>query len=316
MISRIQHFNIAFYAMIMGFWWLTLASLKLEHTFHWDMFIGKSLLFFTCFLFVIISIFYLLKILYFPIYVKKDFYHPIKSNFFPWIGKIFLILAIWFLWISEYISLILWLAGIIIQFSLTLIIFRRWILEEMDIKILNPLWFLPVVWNMMTPIAGVPLWFIEISWFFFSIGIMMWGVIFTILMNRILFHQSLPEKLFPTLTILIAPPVIAMIALIVLWGWQLTELSKILYYFALFLFLLLITNISTLKRIPFYMSWWALSFPLAVFTSGTFIMFEKTWQIFFQIFGLSLYILLVFVMIFLIYKTIHAMQGKEICIDE
>jgi tellurite resistance protein len=44
----------------------------------------------------------------------------------------------------------------------------------------------------------------------------MWAVMFTIIMNRIVFHKTLPQKLMPTLFILIAPPAVALISLTVL----------------------------------------------------------------------------------------------------
>jgi tellurite resistance protein len=44
----------------------------------------------------------------------------------------------------------------------------------------------------------------------------MWAVMFTIIMNRIVFHNPLPQKLMPTLFILIAPPAVALISLTIL----------------------------------------------------------------------------------------------------
>jgi tellurite resistance protein len=84
--------------------------------------------------------------------------------------------------------------------------------KDMDIKSMNPLWFLPIVGNMIAPIAGVKLGYTEFSLFMFSIGFILWGVLFTVIINRIIFHNSLPQKLLPTLFILIAPPAIGFIS--------------------------------------------------------------------------------------------------------
>ncbi|MEM0513912.1 hypothetical protein WCN91_00405 [Pseudoalteromonas sp. YIC-827] len=35
----------------------------------------------------------------------------------------------------------------------------------------NPSWFIPVVGNIIAPITGAKLGYIEVSWFFFSVGI-------------------------------------------------------------------------------------------------------------------------------------------------
>jgi len=46
----------------------------------------------------------------------------------------------------------------------------------------------------------------------FAVGFILWCVLFTVIMNRIIFHNPLPQKLLPTLFILIAPPAIGFIS--------------------------------------------------------------------------------------------------------
>ena|GEM_PF-3316996 len=65
---------------------------------------------------------------------------------------------------------------------------------------------------MLVPVAGVPLGYTDISWFFFSIGILFWGMLLTIIFYRVLFDNPLEERLMPTLFILIAPPAVGFIA--------------------------------------------------------------------------------------------------------
>lgn len=216
---RLKFFNIAFYAAVMWFWWLALASYKLQEIYKINIW-AKYFLFFALILFVLVNFLYLYKLFINFSDVKNDFNHSVKSNFFPWIGKIFLIFAIWFINIDIFYAKIFWITWIIFQSIFTIIIFRRWILHEIAIKELNPLWFLPIVWNMLAPVAWVKLWFIELSWFFFSVWIIMWGILFTVIMNRIIFHNPLPDKLMPTLFILIAPPSVWFISYTLLNSWE------------------------------------------------------------------------------------------------
>ena len=107
--------------------------------------------------------------------------------------------------------------------------------EHLKIAHLNPAWFIPAVGNILVPIAGVGLGYIELSWFFFSIGILFWIVLFTIIMNRVLFHEPLPAKLAPTLFILIAPPAVGFVSYIGLTGGGgIDGFARILFYGALF----------------------------------------------------------------------------------
>ena len=78
-------------------------------------------------------------------------------------------------------------------------------------------------------------------------------------------------RLTPTLFILLAPPSVGFIAYLQLIG-SLDAFARILYYTALFLSLLLASNALRFLRIPFFISAWAYSFPLAALTIATLVM--------------------------------------------
>ena len=313
---RLKFFNIAFFASVMWFWGLALATHKLESVYNTWTHFAHYFLYFTVVYFIIITLAYLTKAIINFSDVREDFNHTVKSNFFPGIWKIFLILAIWFLSINMDISKYLWISWVVIQSIFTIIIFRRWMLHDQDIKTMNPLWFLPIVWNMLAPVAGVPLWFIELSWFFFSVWLIMWAVMFTIIMNRIIFHNPLAQKLMPTLFILIAPPAVALLSLTILNNWEITQLAKMLFYFAMFMFVIIISKINVLSKLKFFMSWWAYSFPMAVTTTATILFYSKTNIGLFYYLWIFFYILLWFIMFVLIYQTYIGFKNKELCIEE
>jgi len=313
---RLKYFNIAFFASIMWFWGLTLATHKLEKVFQTWTNYSEILLYFTLVYFIIVLIAYLLKVIINFDDVRQDFKHPVKSNFFPWIWKIFLIFSIWFLAINIDLAKYLWAIWVIIQFFFSIVLFRRWILHEQDIKTMNPLWFLPIVWNLLAPIAWVPLGFVELSWFFFSIGFVMWVVMFTVIMNRIIFHNPLPWKLMPTLFILVAPGSVVAIAYTVLNNWELSDFSRIVFYFSVFIFIMIISKINVLSKLRFFMSWWAYSFPMAVLTNATLMYYTLTWNVCISYLAIFFYIILILLILWLFYRTIIWMKRKELCIEE
>jgi tellurite resistance protein len=96
---------------------------------------------------------YILKLFYFPQEVKKEFFHPVKINFFPAFPKGLLIVSIAFLTIASGVSKVLWIVGASINLLLTLFIFREYINKAFDIKHINPAWFIPVVTNIVVPIT-------------------------------------------------------------------------------------------------------------------------------------------------------------------
>ncbi len=63
---------------------------------------------------------------------------------------------------------------------------------------MSPVWFIPVVGNILVPLAGVVHARRTRSRFFFSTGLIFWIVLQTLFFYRIFFHHPLPEKLLPT----------------------------------------------------------------------------------------------------------------------
>jgi len=156
---------------------------------------------------------------------------------------------------------------------------------------------------------------VEISWFFFSIGLVFWLVLLTIIFYRMFFHQPLPAKLLPTLFILIAPPAVGFISWFQLVG-EVNAFGRVLYYDAIFLTLMLMTQASRFLRLEFFLSWWAYSFPMAAMTIATFVMYEELQLVFFKGLGVLLLGLLTLLIAVLIGKTALAVQRRAICIED
>jgi len=171
-----------------------------------------------------------------------------------------------------------------------------------------------VVGNILIPIAGVEHAPVEVSWFFFSIGFVFWIALFVIFFYRIVFHHPLAEKLLPTLFILISPPAVGFISLLKLGG--VNDFARILYYFALFLLLLLMSQFRLFTKIRFYLSWWAYSFPLAALTIATLALFQASQNQAFLGIGLGIGALLGVLVAVLLVRTLMAVVRKQICVAE
>ena len=187
--------------------------------------------------------------------------------------------------------------------------------EHFKILHINPAWFIPAVGNVLVPIAGMAHGFTEVSWFFFSIGIIFWIILFTILFNRVLFHDPLQEKLIPTFFILIAPPAVGFISYMKLTG-ELDSFAHILYYVGLFLTLLLFSQFRRFMKLPFFLSWWAYSFPIAAITIASFLMYERSGKELFVFIATILLLILFFIIALLVKKTYKAVNMEKICVEE
>jgi len=310
---RLKYFPVAFFAMIMGLTGVSIAWHKAELVFGLPLAMSDAVLAIAVLAFATLSVLYLNKLIRFRPMVLKELAHPIQLNFFPTISISLILLGIAFLPRSPRTAGVLWVLGASMHLLLTLYVIGVWIHHEhFEIHHIHPAWFIPVVGNVLIPIAGVPLGFPEISWFFFSIGILFWLILFAIIINRVLFHHPLPDRLMPTFFILIAPPAAGFIAYMQLTG-EIDAFARILYYSGLFLTLLLVTQVNRFVRIQYYLSWWAYSFPLAAITIATLIMYEQTGMTTFALIGWVLLSFVTMVVVYLLYRTARAASGGKIC---
>ena len=314
--SRLKHFPISWFAVIMGLSGLTIAWARAEHLFHLPVVVSPLLLAVTTGLFLIFAAVYLLKILRYPQAVRGELAHPVKIAFLPTISIGLILLSIAFLPVARILSLVLWGIGSGMHFLFTLYVLSSWMHKStFDIKHLNPAWFIPVVGNILVPIAGMQHGAVDLSWFFFSIGLFFWPMLTAIIFYRLIFHQSLPERLLPTLFIFIAPPAVALLSWFNLTG-SIGFPGTILYYIAVFFFFLLISQINVFLKLKFFLSWWAYSFPIAALTIATLLMAKESGKIFYAGSGGVLLLLLTAVITVLIVKTIQAVRQRTICVDE
>jgi tellurite resistance protein len=314
--SRLEHFPISFFATVMGTAGLAIAWHKAHLVLGLPGIVGEALRYFASALFVTLLLLYGAKLVRHPAAVAGEWRHPIRLNFFPAISIGLLLLAIAWMPAAPDFARILWGTGALLHLCFTLLAMSSWIHHtHYDIKHANPAWFIPVVGNIIVPIAGVRFAPPELSWFFFSIGIVFWPVLLTIVLYRLIFHPALPERLTPTLFILLAPPAVGCVAWVALNG-QVDAFARILYYSALFLLLLLGSNSLRFFRTPFYLSAWAYSFPLAAVTIATLLMAEVQRGEVLAFLAPTLLGVTSAVVAWLIVRTLMAASRGEICVPE
>ncbi len=311
---RIKNFPISFFAIILGLSGLSIVSQKLEFLLgeytQWVLF-GATIVIFL----ILLTVFFI-KYKTHKEYLISEFYHPIKINFFPTISISFLLFSVFLLPHSIDLSYYFWLFGTVLHFIFTIKILSVWIYHEhFELKHINPSWFIPIVGNIIVPVAGTTHAVIEISWFFFSIGIVFWIVLFTVFIYRIVFHNPLPQKLLPTFFIMIAPPAIGLISYIKL-GNELDAFANIMYFFALFIAIFLVYQIPRFYKIKFFLSWWAYTFPLAAISLASIQMYHLTDKDFYLSIATGFFILLSLMVLLLSVKTIKAIIKKELCVEE
>lgn len=314
--ARLAHFPITLFAAVMGLSGLALGWKKAAGVLPLGFEPHTVIALLAVFVFTGLSLLYGLKALRYPESVKTEFVHPVKSNFFPAISISLILLATLSLDVSSRLASTLFAIGVPLHFVLTVLTLSRWIFNQgHQNSHMTPAWFIPVVGNVLVPIAAVPLGFYELAWFFFSIGLFFWLVLFTILMHRLIFLDPMPIKLAPTLFILIAPPAVAFVSYLKLTD-QLDQFAQILYGVALFITLFLLLQAHRFRKLPFFLSWWAYSFPLAAISIASFVYFEHSQYRPVYAIAICLLALTTVLVTGLLLRTLLAAGKKQICLPE
>lgn len=164
-----------------------------------------------------------------------------------------------------------WWAGSLGQFGVTLWLLSRWWNGNkpggLHWPVLTPVLIVPVVGNVLAPLAGVPLGHVEWAAAQFGLGLLFWPVVLVLLLVRMATQGMWPQRLLPAHFILVAPPAVIGVALLqfgapalLAWGcWGI----------ALFSFLWAGAQARQLAALPFGVTHWGLSFPLAAFAALT-----------------------------------------------
>lgn len=315
-VDRLENFPVTFFAVVMGMLGLTLALHAAEAAFGLPAVTSIAALAASVAIMLAVSALYALKVATHREAVIEEWAHPVKIAFFPTISISVLLLAIAFLPYSRAFAMLLWVIGTIGQGTLTLSVVANWIghrsFQPMHI---GPAWFIPAVGNVVVPVAGAMLGFTEISWLFFSAGLVFWIILLTLVMNRLIFHDPLPGRLLPTLVILIAPPAVAFIAYVRLTG-DVDAFARILLNSGYVFAAVVATQLPKFARLGFALSWWALSFPVAALTIASFLYADRTGSAGHEFVAGFLLALLAVIVAGLLIATTRAIMARKICQPE
>jgi tellurite resistance protein len=313
--NRLKNFPIMMFAIVMGLSGLTIVFQKAEQYFGFGGTVGSVLAVVDTVIFLTILVTYGIKVISYTEAVKNEFAHPVRINFFAASAISFLLIAIVFHPINPTVPALLFWIGTTMQTFFTFYTISYWINHNLELDHSNPAWFIPVVGNVLVPVAGAGLAPNEFLIYYFSIGLFFWIVLTAILINRIIFHHQLANKFIPTMFIFIAPPAVAFIAYVKMFG-AVDTFALMLYNLGLFFSFLLFFMYRNFMGLKFFISWWAFTFPLAAITIASMLIYHKTAIAVYSYFSYLFMTMTTLVVIIVAYKTIQNMRHKEICIQE
>lgn len=165
----------------------------------------------------------------------------------------------------------LWWVGSLSQLLVTAWVVSRWWHGNQSGGLqwasVTPALFIPIVGNVLVPLAGVSLGRAEWAAAQFGIGLLFWPVVTALLMVRIALQGMWAERLLPASFIFIAPP--AAVGLSALQFGAPALVVWALWGMAFFSLLWVAPLARRIASQPFGMAHWGMSFPLAAFAALT-----------------------------------------------
>lgn len=220
---------------------------------------------------VIIFITYSLKCIFYFEAVKREYYHPVRVNFFfaPWIVCMFLTIGVPHA-IAKSIHPALWCIFMAPVFLLELKIYGQWLSggKRRLSKVANPSSHLSVVGNFVGALLAAQVHWREPAKFFWAVGFGHYIVLFVTLYQRLPTSEALPQELHPVFFLFIAAPCTASVAWEAIFG-HFDTVSRIAYFIALFLYTSLVVRINFFRGFRFSVAWWAYTFPMTAASVAT-----------------------------------------------
>ncbi|XP_061996326.1 S-type anion channel SLAH2-like [Rosa rugosa] len=208
---------------------------------------------------------YLLKIIFYFEAVRREYFHPIRINFFfsPFIAILFLALGVPPS-ISSNLHPALWYILMTPLLCLELKIYGQWMSggQRRLSKVANPVNHLSIVGNFVGALLGASMGLREGPIFFFAVGMAHYMVLFVTLYQRLPTNETvIPKELHPVFFLFVAAPSVASMAWARIQG-SFDYGSRIAYFIAMFLYLSLAIRINFFRGFKFSLAWWAYTFPM------------------------------------------------------
>jgi tellurite resistance protein len=173
--------------------------------------------------------------------------------------------------VAAWMAATAWALGALAQAGVTLWVLSRWWHPASAGGLawpgVTPALLIPIVGNVLVPLAGVPLGQTAWSLAQFGVGLMFWPVVLGLIAARLAVAGPWPDRLRPTAFILVAPP--AVVALSLLQLGAPVAVAWALWGMALFTALWVGLQTRRMVELPFGLPHWGASFPLAALTALT-----------------------------------------------
>ncbi|RLN01203.1 S-type anion channel SLAH2-like [Panicum miliaceum] len=199
--------------------------------------------------------------------VRREYYHPIRVNFFfaPWVTCLYLAIGVPHA-VTRATRLPHWLWFLLMAplLCLALKIYGQWMSggQRRLSKVANPSNHLSLLGNFVGAQLGATMGLREGPLFFFAVGLAHYIVMFVTLYQRLPTNETLPKELHPVFFLFVAAPSVSSVAWSKITG-EFGHASKVAFFVGMFLYASLGVRINFFRGFRFSLAWWAYTSPMA-----------------------------------------------------
>lgn len=263
----------------------------------------------------------------YPAALAEDLRHPVRHAFIATVPVSLLLLATVGVALGggggagAAVLSALWWLGSLGQLAATVWVLGRWLAPAPAAAPAGGLWpavtpvlLIPVVGNVVAPLAGVTLGHDLWALAQFGLGAFLWPVVIVLVMARRIAHGPLPDRVLPAWFITLAPPAVIGVVAAQMGAPRAVVLG--LWGTGLFFLLWLLPLVRRIAQQPFAVPFWALSFPLAAFTVLTLRVAELTLAGGFRTLGVLMLALTSVVIVWLGFATVRGLREGSLLAPE
>ena len=325
-IAPLKYLSPAWFVLVMGWCGLAQTWLLARGVFG-DIALGIALVTgaFALLLFVLLCVACVVRLQVHPLAVQADVLHPVRHAFMGALPVSLLLLASLgqgLFWdtssLANTVLRMIWMSGSVLELAATLWVLSRWLQPAeqggLQWKNFTPVLFIPVLGNVLAPVAGVPMGMGAWASAQLGIGALLWLVLQTLFFVRLAQAGPLPGRMSASVFICIVPPSLVGLSLMqlnapdsVIWA---------LWGMAAFFLALALTQLRTVLEQPFGLPLWGVSFPLAALTVLTLDVLRDSGSAWLQIPATLLCAATSFVVVGLTINTWHALRNGVLLVPE
>ncbi|XP_039803763.1 S-type anion channel SLAH2-like [Panicum virgatum] len=199
--------------------------------------------------------------------VRREYYHPIRVNFFfaPWVTCLYLAIGVPHA-VATATRLPHWLWFVLMAplLCLALKIYGQWMSggQRRLSKVANPSNHLSLLGKFVGAQLGATMGLREGPLFFFAVGLAHYAVLFVTLYQRLPTNETLPKELHQVFFLFVAAPSVSSVAWSKITG-EFGHASRVAFFVGMFLYASLGVRINFFRGFRFSLAWWAYTSPMA-----------------------------------------------------